>query len=214
VNERYTQKAQHGAIGDGRKYGSNNGSRENMYENGYDSNNLFGGFNSMSNNSLSNDSLSNALNNSVNSTGAHFNSKMHDNHYRINSEPVFQGSYNFGNDNTGNSLFNTRVSQSDDFIQVPSFDRNYAPASLDYKKVSPKASPTNLWPTNPFFGQQTDSDSNNFEIREQKNNFGVRLSRQTSENSKNSSKNSSTHFSPTNGDQSFNFQNSNINRTI
>jgi len=176
VNERYTQKSQHGTIGDGRKYGSNNGSRENMYENGYDSNNVFGGFN---------DSLSDALNNSVNSTGAYFNSKMHDNHYRNNSEHVFQGSNNFGNDNTVNSLFNTRVSQSDEFIQVPSFDRNYAPASLDYKKTSPKLSPTHLW--NPFSEQLVQTDSNS------------------------SNSNSSTHFSPTNGDQSFNFHNSNRN---
>jgi len=142
------------------------------YENGYDSNNFFGGYN---------DSFSNALNNSANSTGAYFNSKMHDNHYRVNSEPVFQGS-NFGNDNNGNSLFNTRFSQSDEFIQVPSLDRNYAPASLDYKKASPKLSPTHIW--NPFPEQQlmqTDSHSSN--------------------------SNSSSHFSPTNGDQSFNFHN-------
>jgi hypothetical protein len=155
-----------------------------MFDNGYDSNNLFGGYNS-----LSNDSLSNALNNSGNSTGAYFNSKMHDDHYRIkfNSEPVFQGSNNFGNDNTRNSLFNTRVSQSDEFIQVPSFDRNYAPASLDYKKTSPKVSPTHLW--NPFSEQLVQTDSNS------------------------SNSNSSTHLSPTNGDQSFNFHNSNFNRT-
>jgi len=208
LNERYTQKPQLGAIGDRRgekqmRYGSNDGSRENMYENGYDSNNLFGGYN---------DSSSNSLNNST-ANNSYFNPNMHDNQYRY-SEPTFLlGSNNSGNVNSrgdsGSSLFNTRVSQSEEFIQVPSLERerNFAPASIDYKKVSPKVSPKNLW--NPFFGPQTDSDSNN-------NNFALSLSRQASENSKNSkssSNNGSTHFSPTNGEQSFTFHNS-INRNI
>jgi hypothetical protein len=172
VNERYTkqQKSQHGAIGDRRKYGSNDGSRENMNENGYDSNNLFSGYD---------ESMSNALNNSVNSSNtAYFHSNTHSNHFRYNSEPV----------DNGNSLFNTRVSQSDDFTQGLTFDRNYAPASLDYKKTSPKQSPTYLW--DPFSDQQlvqTDSNSSN--------------------------SNNSTHFSPTSVDQSFNF-NSSIKRNI
>jgi hypothetical protein len=172
MNERFTQKSQHGAIGDRRKYGSNDGSRESMNENSYDSNNVFGGYN---------DSLSHALNNSVNSSSsAYFNSKMHDNHFGYNSEPV----------DNGNSLFNTRVSQSDEFTHGLTFDRNYAPASLDYKKTSPKQSPTHLW--NPFSDQQlvqTDSNSSN----------------------SNSSHFSEKHFSPTNTDQSFNFHNSRRN---
>jgi hypothetical protein len=177
-------KLKHGTIGDGRgeKHMKFNNSRENMFNNYSDNWSNNHGYNltdNMYGNFSGMDSVGNSVNNSINNTGNSYTDVF------SNSAPIFKNQTT----NSGSSLFD--------------FDKNFAPAALDYNKKS--ESSNNIWPS---YGSQENNDRNLFNTTGQNNNSIFNLVKQKSKTEDFTkpellSATDSNESSPTNPDHSY-----------